>query len=128
MADILTDALRAAALRVMGYRTDVIEFVSSGDTPKNLMIRAEKILRPRPERRGGRVPCAARFLGREALHRGVARKRVAGALGVNRMYSQKQSAGLPHLRRFRKPARGAMSLQNTPITVQYDNGNRIAQE
>lgn len=42
MADILTDALRAAALRIMGYRTDVIEFVSSGDTPKNLLIRAEK--------------------------------------------------------------------------------------
>jgi hypothetical protein len=42
VADILTDALRAAALRVMGYRTDVIEFISSGDTPKNLMIRAER--------------------------------------------------------------------------------------
>jgi SAM-dependent methyltransferase len=41
-ADILTDALRAAALRVMGYRTDVMEFISSGDTPKNLMIRAER--------------------------------------------------------------------------------------
>jgi len=41
-ADILTDALRAAALRVMGYRTDVIEFVSPGHTAKNLMIRAEK--------------------------------------------------------------------------------------
>ena len=42
IADILTDALRAAALRVMGYRTDVIEFISPGHTAKNLMIRAEK--------------------------------------------------------------------------------------
>lgn len=42
VAEILTDALRAAALRVMGYRTDVMEFVSPGDTPKNLMIRAER--------------------------------------------------------------------------------------
>ena len=51
VADILTDSLRAAALRVMGYRTDVIEFVSSGDTPKNLMIRAERI--------AGAVPAGA---------------------------------------------------------------------
>lgn len=41
-ADIATDSLRAAALRVMGYRTDVIEFISPGHTAKNLMIRAEK--------------------------------------------------------------------------------------
>ena len=41
-ADILTDALRAAALRVMGYRAEVIEFISPGHTAKNLMIRAER--------------------------------------------------------------------------------------
>jgi len=41
-ADIITDALRAAALRVMGYRADVIEFVSPEETAKNLMIRAER--------------------------------------------------------------------------------------
>jgi len=39
-ADLVTDALRAAALRIMGYRTDVIEFVSSEHTARNLMIRA----------------------------------------------------------------------------------------
>ena len=43
MADILTDSLRAAALRVMGYKADVIEFISPGHTAKNLMIRAEKV-------------------------------------------------------------------------------------
>jgi SAM-dependent methyltransferase len=42
-ADILTDALRAAALRVMGYKADVIEFISPGHTAKNLMIRAERV-------------------------------------------------------------------------------------
>lgn len=42
LADILTDALRAAALRIMGYRTDVIEFISPESTAKNLLIRAEK--------------------------------------------------------------------------------------
>ena len=41
-ADIVTDALRAAALRVMGYKADVIEFISPESTAKNLMIRAEK--------------------------------------------------------------------------------------
>ncbi len=39
-ADILTDALRALALRIMGYRTDVVEFISPEHTARNLMIRA----------------------------------------------------------------------------------------
>ena len=38
-ADIVTDAFRALALRVMGYRTEVIEFVSPEHTARNLMIR-----------------------------------------------------------------------------------------
>ena len=42
LADILTDAFRALALRIMGYKTDVVEFVSSEHTDKNLMIRAIK--------------------------------------------------------------------------------------
>jgi len=46
MADILTDAFRALALRIMGYRTDVIEFVASEHTAKNLMIRAVKATSP----------------------------------------------------------------------------------
>jgi SAM-dependent methyltransferase len=46
MADILTDAFRALALRIMGYRADVIEFVASEHTAKNLMIRAVKAARP----------------------------------------------------------------------------------
>lgn len=39
-ADALTDAFRALALRIMGYRTDVVEFISSEHTARNLMIRA----------------------------------------------------------------------------------------
>ncbi len=42
LADILTDAFRALVLRIMGYKTDVVEFVSSEHTDKNLMIRAVK--------------------------------------------------------------------------------------
>jgi SAM-dependent methyltransferase len=39
-ADALTDAFRALALRIMGYRTDVVEFISPEHTARNLMIRA----------------------------------------------------------------------------------------
>ncbi|HAE83898.1 MAG TPA: hypothetical protein DCK85_10960 [Ktedonobacter sp.] len=42
MADILTDAFRALVLQIMGYKTDVIEFISTEHTDRNLMIRAVK--------------------------------------------------------------------------------------
>ncbi|HLI09445.1 MAG TPA: SAM-dependent methyltransferase [Ktedonobacteraceae bacterium] len=42
MADMLTDTFRALALRIMGYKTDIIEFISPEHTDKNLMIRALK--------------------------------------------------------------------------------------
>ena len=50
LADILTDTFRALALRIMGYRTDVIQFVSPEHTSKNLMILAERGL-PKGDRR-----------------------------------------------------------------------------
>ena len=40
-ADLVTDALRASALEMLGYRVDVIEFVSPEHTAKNVMLRAE---------------------------------------------------------------------------------------
>lgn len=40
LSDILTDTFRALVLRIMGYKTDVVEFVSPEHTDKNLMIRA----------------------------------------------------------------------------------------
>jgi SAM-dependent methyltransferase len=39
-ADTLTDALRAALLRMHGYRVDVMEFIDSQHTPRNLLLRA----------------------------------------------------------------------------------------
>ena len=48
LADIVTDSLRAAALRVMGYHARVFEFISPEHTSKNLMIAAEKIAGPDP--------------------------------------------------------------------------------
>jgi len=46
LADAGNLAFRALALRIMGYRTDVIEFVASEHTAKNLMIRAVKAAPP----------------------------------------------------------------------------------
>ena len=42
LGDILTDALRAQILRLMGYRTEIIEFIADDHTARNLMIRAVK--------------------------------------------------------------------------------------
>lgn len=39
-ADLMTDSLRAEILRLMGYRADIIEFVSLDHTARNLLIRA----------------------------------------------------------------------------------------
>ena len=47
-ADLVTDALRAAALETAGYRVDVIEFVSAEHTAKNLLLRA--VREPSPGR------------------------------------------------------------------------------
>ena len=40
LADTLTDALRAAILRQVGYRVEVVEFVESVHTPRNTLLRA----------------------------------------------------------------------------------------
>jgi len=45
-ADIVTDAFRALVLRIMGYRTEVVQFVDPEHTAKNLMIRARRGLKP----------------------------------------------------------------------------------
>lgn len=50
-ADLITDALRAAALESLGYRVDVIEFVAAEHTAKNLMLRAVRDPSPSRARR-----------------------------------------------------------------------------
>ncbi len=50
MGDLLTDGLRALLLRMHGYRADIVQFVSTQHTPKNLMIRAVKSERVAAER------------------------------------------------------------------------------
>jgi hypothetical protein len=39
-ADVLTDGLRALLLRLVGYRVDVVEFISTEHTARNVAIRA----------------------------------------------------------------------------------------
>jgi SAM-dependent methyltransferase len=72
-ADVLTDAVRAALLRLRGYRVDVVEFVGSVHTPRNLLLRARYTGAPgTPELRAeydalvgqwGITPALARLLG-----------------------------------------------------------------
>jgi SAM-dependent methyltransferase len=57
-ADGLTDALRANALRLLGYRVDVVEFVDSRHTPRNVLLRAV---------RTGSAPSAAAVAEHRAL-------------------------------------------------------------
>jgi SAM-dependent methyltransferase len=40
--DLLTDAWRALTLRLLGYRVDVLEFVDSRHTPRNVLLRATR--------------------------------------------------------------------------------------
>ncbi len=42
MADVLTDGMRALLLESLGYRVSIVEYISPLETPKNLMLKAEK--------------------------------------------------------------------------------------
>ena len=46
MAALITDALRADWLETMGYSVQVMEFIDTAHTPKNLLIRAVRTGRP----------------------------------------------------------------------------------
>lgn len=48
-AAIATDALRAQALEICGYRTQVVEFIDMEHTAKNLLIRAVRRTTPHPD-------------------------------------------------------------------------------
>lgn len=47
MAEIVTDTIRALILEAFGYKTQVIEYISSEHTSKNLLITATKISDPK---------------------------------------------------------------------------------
>jgi len=46
MCDLLTDAFRAQIMRILGYRTQVAEFVDAEATARNIMLRCEWGVKP----------------------------------------------------------------------------------
>lgn len=46
LCDILTDGFRALILRILGYKTQVVEFVSPDATARNILLRAEWGVKP----------------------------------------------------------------------------------
>ena len=46
LADLLTDTLRAQILRILGFRVNVMEFVSPDATARNIMLKAEFCVKP----------------------------------------------------------------------------------
>jgi SAM-dependent methyltransferase len=83
IGDVLTDSFRAQILRILGYRTDIVEFISPEHTDKNLMIRAVKTAAPGDAQFiaayrdlidfWGVTPYLARLLEGELREAGVAR-------------------------------------------------------
>jgi SAM-dependent methyltransferase len=48
MADALTDGMRGLMLESKGYNVSIVEYISPLETPKNLMIRAERTTKKHP--------------------------------------------------------------------------------
>ena len=46
LCDILTDSFRAAIMRVLGFRTQVVEFVDAAATARNIMLKCEYGVKP----------------------------------------------------------------------------------
>ena len=46
LADLLTDTFRAQLLRILGFRVQVMEFVSADATVRNIMLKAEYAIKP----------------------------------------------------------------------------------
>ena len=46
LCDILTDAFRASIMRILGYKTQVVEFVSGDATARNIMLKCEYGVKP----------------------------------------------------------------------------------
>lgn len=46
LADLLTDTFRVQILRILGFRVNVIEFVSAEATARNILLRAEFCVKP----------------------------------------------------------------------------------
>ena len=56
LADLLTDTFRAQILRVLGFRVNVVEFVSAEATARNILLKAEFCVKP------GQSPAVSEYL------------------------------------------------------------------
>ena len=56
--------MRAAVLRLLGYRVDVIDFVDSKHTPRNTLLRAVRTGAPRSAEQAAELDDADPHLGR----------------------------------------------------------------
>jgi SAM-dependent methyltransferase len=63
---LATDAIRASLLDIMGYKTQLLEFIDMEHTPKNILIRAVKASSPKAEERAAMVRSYLEF--RSFLH------------------------------------------------------------
>lgn len=81
-ADLFTDTFRALALRIAGYKTDVVEFVGTEHTPRNLMIRAVRGAPPDPQF-AREYQELKRFLGVTPYIEAALGGRLAGARAYN---------------------------------------------
>lgn len=75
-AEFVTDALRALLLEVAGYRTKVLEFVSTEHTARNIMIAAVRDAHRHDPSRTARVRALAEFYG-------IRHHRLADHLGLS---------------------------------------------
>jgi len=79
LADLLADAFRALALRIVGYRAEVIEFISPEHTARNVMIRAERTGVPGGEEAVREYRELRDYWGGNAAHRGDAGHGISAA-------------------------------------------------
>jgi hypothetical protein len=66
-ADVLTDGLRCLMLEAAGYEVSCVEWVSPLETPKNLMIRAERKSGGNREKQAAYEALARRYHARLTL-------------------------------------------------------------
>ena len=140
-ADTLTDALRAALLRLVGYRVDVVEFVESKHTPRNTLLRAVRTgagagdagagastttwsaawrIQPRLAELLGATPCLVR------PRRPAGRSRPGGAARApprRPRHGRTTGRGVPLRRTRRSSSRAAWSLRAGSCVTVNDSGD-----
>ena len=80
-ASLATDSIRAELLSLLGYDTQLLEFIDMAHTPKNIMIRAYKTGRAADDGRVARYKAFRDMLGAEPFMERELKKELAPVLG-----------------------------------------------